>query len=135
MNDTAQQKPPDAHDAKLRLDAENVLTWDGPGYGADPLTYLHLQRFAKEIIRLLDSHEHAWLSGYADGEQVGKELTAGRLARLEATLTPKVLADAIATLETCDIAESVLENDMSFWMERCDHAILALRRAHLEAKP
>lgn len=38
---------------KLRIDAENVLTWEAPKDG-DPLMFGHLRRFAKEIIALLD---------------------------------------------------------------------------------
>jgi hypothetical protein len=44
-----------SHDAKLRCDAENVLTWEYKKGVEDPLMFGHLRRFAKEIIRLLDS--------------------------------------------------------------------------------
>lgn len=62
----------DAHDAKLRLDAEAVLTWEYQK-GSDPLAFGHLTRFAKEILRLLDgrstgepSPDLAALPGFTD---------------------------------------------------------------------
>lgn len=36
---------------KLRLDAENVLTWEPPTEG-DPLLFAHLRRFAKAVLSL-----------------------------------------------------------------------------------
>jgi hypothetical protein len=41
--------------SKLRIDAENILTWEIPK--GDPLTVLHLQRFAKAVITLLKEIE------------------------------------------------------------------------------
>lgn len=39
-------------EAKLRRDAENILTWDVPTDG-DPLTFMHLRRFAQAALTLL----------------------------------------------------------------------------------
>lgn len=41
---------------KLRIDAENILTWPATTDG-DPLTYAHLRRFAKATVGLLNDLE------------------------------------------------------------------------------
>jgi hypothetical protein len=37
---------------KLRIDAENILTW--PPTDSDPLTLAHLRRFARAVLDLID---------------------------------------------------------------------------------
>jgi hypothetical protein len=76
--------PPDAHDAKLRLDAEAVLTWEYQK-GSDPLAFGHLRRFAKEIVRLLD--ERASLAPSREGGALLLDAYVAEMTRLTRDLS------------------------------------------------